>query len=185
MKPSISKMAIVSPSREIIWGATEGTNQVLWIEKFREAVWELTLQERHYKHRREYAHEALLQKAVCVIHPDTWTILTTQRDGQTTILTTGSGKKDIGEIMEEKITGLETGIAEQVFWECYAVTGVNKWPLYVFQTRIVMARTQGSVSSLLGNSTSWWNPSKVFNQVNQMEQNIIRWIALEVQRRKK
>lgn len=184
MKPSISKMAIVSPSREVIWWAIEGPNQVLWIKKFKEVIWELTLQERHYKDRRGYSHEALLQKAVCVIHPDSWTVLTTQGNDNSSILITGSGKKDFRDIVTEKTSGLETGIAEQNFWECYALTEDYKWPLYVFHTRIVIAHTQGAVTSLIGHTTSWKNPQKAMEQVGAMEKNIILWLANEIQKKR-
>lgn len=42
-------------------------------------------------------------------------LLMTQGNDRSSMLITGSGRKAIGEILAEKTTGLEAGIAEQVF----------------------------------------------------------------------
>lgn len=46
-----------------------------------------------------------------------------------------------------------------------------------------MARTQGSVSSLVDYATSWQNPQEAMGKVGTMEKNMILWIADEVRKR--
>lgn len=186
MDQSIHKMAIMSPSRKEISQGMWGNTSVLWIEDFHGKIGEIMTQERHYRDRNAYRHEALLQKAICVLHPTSWDVLTSQSSDKASILITWSGNKNFEQVVQEKTSGLEKDItsADHTFWECYALTENSRWPLYVFHTRIVVAQTKSSVSSALGLEFDWKNPRTANQMVPAMEQNLIQWIACEIQKRR-
>lgn len=186
MKWTINKMVVVSPGREKILETAQGNNGVISPDQFENAAGELTLQERHYHKRTDYLHETILQKALCVICPSSWNVLTYRWNNSTSIIMTGSGTKDFENIVNEKLRWIHVDVSHWILWEMYGVTAEYRWPLYVFHTRVVMTQVQWKVISLVAQhtGTAWENPKTAFERVSPLDKNMILWIAQEIQKRK-